>query len=598
MRKHISLFLLCALLFTGCSNNTPGLPASMETAAPQDTSTPEDTAQTEESGSVQSIVLEVQDMFTDRDLRADYEESTAAVINLNDQAAGSTVTVSNEGTYVLQGKLTGSVTVNAEKTDKIQLVLDGVDIHSETSAAIYILQADKVFITLAEGSANYLSTGESFVAIDENNIDGAIFSKDDLTLNGAGSLTLTCPAGHGIVSKDDLVVAGGSYTIDAASHGISGRDSIRIADGNFSITAGKDGIHAENNEDTTLGFGYLAGGSYTITAEGDGISAVSCLQIDGGIYHITAGGGSANAEDHFSSMGGGMGGGPGGGMGGGMRPGKRSTAGDAVITAVSSDNISAKALKCDGELVINGGSFTIDCADDAVHSNLNITVTEGTFQISSGDDGFHADEALLITGGTIAVTESYEGLEALHIQISGGDITLKCTDDGLNAAGGNDSSGFGGMPGGDMFRGGASSDGTVEISGGKLYMNASGDGIDANGSLVISGGFVNVCGPTQGDTAVLDYDVSATITGGTFIGTGSHMMAQTFSSSEQGVVAVSVGNQSAGTQITLTDVGGNVLISNSPALSFAIVILSSEELVKGQSYTISVGSQSGTFEAS
>jgi len=143
----------------------------------------------------------------------------------------------------------------------------------------------------------------------------------------------------------------------------------------------------------------------------------------------------------------------------------------------------------------------------------------------------------------------------------------------------------------------SNSNGSIKVSGGNLYVKASGDGIDANGTLEISGGYTIVVGPTQGDTATLDYDKSATITGGTFIGTGAQGMAQTFSDSKQGVVAVSVGNQSAGTNITLKDKGGNTIIEYAPELSFAVVILSSPDIVSGETYTITVGLESGEFEA-
>ena len=143
----------------------------------------------------------------------------------------------------------------------------------------------------------------------------------------------------------------------------------------------------------------------------------------------------------------------------------------------------------------------------------------------------------------------------------------------------------------------ASSNGSILIEGGTLYIKASGDGIDANGTLEITGGEVIVCGPTQGDTATLDYDTSAVISGGTFIGTGAINMAQTFSDSEQGVIAVSVGNQQAGTEIKLIDSNGNEIISHTPELSFAVVILSSEDIRKGDTYTIQIGTISGEFEA-
>jgi len=158
---------------------------------------------------------------------------------------------------------------------------------------------------------------------------------------------------------------------------------------------------------------------------------------------------------------------------------------------------------------------------------------------------------------------------------------------------------FGGGPGGMGGHGGMSSgNGSIVISGGNLYINSSGDGLDANGTLEISGGYTIVVGPTQGDTATLDYDKSATITGGTFIGTGAQGMAQSFGDSEQGVIAISVGNQSAGTKIVLKDKNGKTIIEHSPELNFAVVILSSPDIKKGETYTVTVGSESGEFKAS
>lgn len=586
MKKHslLCLLLAAALLVSGCGNHESG---------------------TEQTANA-STQVDSADMFSDRDYEVGYAESESAIITLNGDSAacssnavqisGSTITIIDEGTYILSGTLNdGMIIVNSEKTDKTQLVLDGVTIHSETSASIYILQSDKVFITLAPDSVNTLSNGGTFTAIDENNIDGVIFSKEDVTFNGSGTLTITSPAGHGIVSKDSLTITSGTYDISSASHALAGKDDVCIANATVTITSGKDGIHAENADDTEKGFVYIESGSFEISAEGDGISASAYMQIQGGSFHIISGGGSVNAATQTSdSWGNFMGGGrhPGGNRGGPM--------GGTTSTDTEDDSTSIKGIKAAADLVIHGGTFTIDSADDAVHSNTNITVGGGTFEIASGDDGFHADETLTVTSGTINITESYEGLEGLHIHISGGDITLIASDDGLNAAGGTDQSGFGGHRMNDRFgggMGGSASNGSILISGGTIHITASGDGIDANGTLTISGGFTTVCGPTMGDTATLDYDTSAIITGGTFIGTGASNMAQTFSDSEQGVIAVSVGNQSAGTKITLTDSNGNVVISHTPDLSFGVVILSSPDVIKGETYTITVGSASGDFAA-
>lgn len=596
MKKLFALLLVGVLVLSGCGSRqtAPTIDAAASTAGDPAT------------GTAAAVPADMTDLFSDRDYETGYD-STPTQIILNDSSAactsdavqisGSNVTITSPGTYVLQGTLDdGMIVVNIPKDKKAQLVLDNAHITSSTCAPLYILQADKVFLTLAQDSENTLANGGTFTAIDENNIDGAIFSKEDLTINGAGSLSISSPAGHGIVSKDELTLTGGSYEITSASHGLSGKDNICIDGAAMTIASGKDGIHAESDE-AGLGFVYIEDGAFRITAEGDGISASSSMQLQGGSYEIVTGGGSANAQkqasDNWGGFGGGMGGGP-GGMGG--RPGGRSTTNNT--TSASEDSTSIKGIKAASTLVINGGSYTIDAADDALHSNDSVTICGGSFQIATGDDGFHADEKLAITGGTIRVTESYEGLEGKCIEVTGSDTQLVCSDDGLNAAGGTDQSGFGGFRGGDHFGSSVSSDYYINISGGTVNIQASGDGIDSNGTLSISGGFVTVCGPTSGDTAVLDYETSGCITGGTFIGTGSYMMAQTFSSSEQGVIALSVGNVSASTQITLCDADGNMLIDHTPALSYAIVILSMPDMVKGQSYTVSIGSQSATFEAS
>ncbi len=597
MKKGVSVFAALVLflnLMTGCGGR-------------QTAETDNSFAGSASSGSV-SAPVEVDfsqtdaEMFTDRDFETEYDETDGVLIELNGSSAsassdsvrisGTTVTITEEAVYIISGSLDdGMIIVDAPDTAKPRLVLNGVDINSADSAALYILEADKVFVTLAEGSQNTLSNGGSFTAIDENNIDSVIFSKQDLTLNGSGTLTVTSPAGHGIVSKDDLAVTGGTYLITSAAHGVDANDSIRIT-GKTSVTVdtGKDGIHAENNEDASLGFVYISDGTIHIESEGDGISAGSYMQIENGTFQILAGGGSENGTKESSDSWGGFRGGFGGG-----RPGQSSFAEETA----ADDGTSMKGLKSASGMLISNGSFTVDSADDAVHSNTSIAVNGGSFEIASGDDAFHADEALTVTAGKILITESYEGMEALQVSIQGGDITLTARDDGLNAAGGTDASGISGGRDG-MFggRGGmASSDGSIAISGGTLNINASGDGIDANGTLTISGGYTVVSGPTQGDTATLDYDISGTITGGTFIGTGASGMAQTFSDSQQGVISVSLGNQSAGTAISLTDQNGGTIITYTPELSFQVVILSSPQIVSGEQYTITVGSVSSQVEA-
>lgn len=628
MRKLISAMLIITLLLStlsGCGTEQSSHVDNDETKGNNTSATNSDTNQADDSddGDENSAVSNTDpanvdfsntaaDMFSDRDSRTEYDSREAVTITLNGTSAaassnsvkisGSTVQITEEATYVISGSLTdGMIVVNAKDTDKLQLVFNGVEVTSTTSAALYILEADKVFVTLADGTANTLANGGAFEAIDDNNIDGAVYSKQDLTFNGSGSLTVTSPAGHGIVCKDDLVFTGGTYTINSSSHGLDANDSVRITDAALNIDAGKDMIHCENSDDASKGFVYIASGTVKGEAEGDGIAAGAYMQIEGGTIDLLVGGGAENGTKASSgNYGGFMGGGH-----GGMRPG--GGFGGNQSTTTTEDTVSMKGLKSANSMLISGGTITIDSADDSVHSDVSITINGGTFTIASGDDAIHAEDTLTITAGKIDISESYEGLEALHIDVQGGDIKLVASDDGLNAAGGTDSSGTtggrDGMFGGGKHGGGfgvmfGNSNGSIKVSGGNLYINSSGDGMDANGTLEISGGYTVVVGPTQGDTATLDYDKSGVITGGTFIGTGASGMAQTFSDSEQGVVALSVGNQSAGTKITLKDKSGNVIIEHAPELSFAVVILSSPGIKKDVTYSVTVGSQSGDFEAS
>ena len=607
MRKIIAFLCIGCLLLSGCGSESDDSQSTEVTQAPD---TINDFAQTDTQ------------MFTDRDRNATYDTKNAITVRLDGTTAasdsnsvtvdGSTVTLTKEATYLLSGTLQGLLVVDAGEKDKLQLVFQNANIQNSTGAALYIKNADKVFITLAEGTDNTLTGGDSFIAIDDSNIDGALFSRQDLTVNGNGSLTVTSPAGHGIVCKDDLVLSGGNLTVTAASHGLDANDSIRMTDTTLSVTAGKDGLHAENSDDATKGFVYLHSGTLNITAEGDGISAGAYGQLEKGTVKILAGGGSENGTRENSGYYGQFGGGgfPGGGGGRPQRPGSGGNGGNtgssgsasplaATGTADSTESTSMKGIKAGTSLLISGGSYTVDSADDAIHANENVTVNGGSFTLKTGDDGVHAEEYLVVTDCAMTISESYEGLEALHIQVDGGDVTLTATDDGLNAAGGMDASGAGGRDGqfGGRAPGQGASNGSILITGGQLQITASGDGIDANGTLSITGGNITVTGPTRGDTATLDFDAGGTISGGTFIGTGAMGMGQSFSQSEQAVIAVQVGAQSAGTAITLTDATGTVLISHTPAMDFQLVILSCPQLAKGESYTLTVGASTDSVTA-
>lgn len=599
MKKLIILTLACALILSGCNALEP-----VQTTNPSGGTSGDPVDPDLQDTPAVNVDFEQNDeyLFSEADQKADYSENNCAVITLSGNSVssnaptvlidGTTATITKEGDYILRGTLTdGSIVINANEKAKIRLILEGADIASATSAALNVISAKKVFVTLAQGTENALSNGGSFAGAGEG-IDGAVFCKSDLTINGSGSLSVTSPAGHGIVCKDDLAITGGVISVHSASHALDANDSVRIQNGEITVDSGKDGVHVEDADKTDVGFVYMSGGKLNIESEGDGLSAALHMQLSGGTIEILAGGGYENGQQHSS---GGWGDFMGGGMGsGGQRPSKPRAA-----TTTTEDVTSMKGLKAGTGLLINGGTIKINSADDAVHSNAVAVINGGQIEIASGDDGIHADTNLSVTNGTIKITQSYEGLEAKNIVLSGGDVSLVSTDDGLNAAGGVDGSGEGGR---DQMTGvrpgaGSASDGSVTISGGKLYVKASGDGIDANGYLQITGGYTVVCGPNVGDTATLDYDVSGTITGGVFIGTGSSMMAQSFSKGSQGTLAVNAGNQAAGTTIKVTDSQGKELLCYQPELAFTVFIYSAPEIVSGQTYHLVVGTAEGEITA-
>lgn len=549
-------------------------------------------------------LIEASDMFSSRDIETGYDESECTVITLNGNSAkvkgsgasakGSSVTITAEGDYMISGSLEkGCITIDADKSDKIRLILNGANISSANCAAINVVQADKVFITLVKGSENVLTNSANAKAADD--ADAVIFSKDDLTLNGEGKLTVAANTGHAIVSKDDLVIASGSYDLTSQKKAIDANDSIRIAGGSFTINCGTDALHCESKDDAK-GYIYIADGSFTITAGTDGVDASGIIQIDNGAFTVTTGGGSANT----STKKGGKPNGDWGNWGGRGRHMSSTDSDPAEITKLSaassaasaaSDSSSAKGFKSDRSIVINNGSITIDSSDDAIHSDDQVIIAEGSVAISSGDDGIHAGSALTINGGAVNISKSYEGLEGMTVDIGGGTVSITASDDGINAAGGNDQSSMNGRPGQNKF---ASQEGVlISISGGKVTVNASGDGIDSNGNVTVSGGEVYVSGSSDNGNAALDYNGEATITGGIFVAAGMSGMAQNFgSSSTQGAMLVNVDNQSGGSEILLKDSRGKTLASFQPEKGYNSVVISTPDVKQGAAYTLITGTSS------
>lgn len=258
----------------------------------------------------------------------------------------------------------------------------------------------------------------------------------------------------------------------------------------------------------------------------------------------------------------------------------------------SDETLSTKGIKAGSEIIINSGNIKIDSCDDSIHSNNALTINVGNIEISSGDDGLHSDTTLDINGGEINILKSYEGIESETININNGNINLVSSDDGVNASGGTAENPAEGMQaGGHMGMSGESSGtGLLNLNGGRLFVNAGGDGLDANGSIYMTGGTVIVCGPTNTGNGALDYDNKFEISGGALIAVGSSGMAQSASdTSSQNFVSIALSSQEAGTLVNVQNSSGENIITFSPLKKFEHVVISSPELKTGETYTVSVG---------
>ena len=485
----------------------------------------------------------------------------------------STATITDAGTYSISGALAdGQIIVNTKDKAPVNLVLNGITLSHSSSAPIYIMEAQEAVILLAEGSKNSVSDGESYVfadpAADEPN--AAIFSKADLIIQGGGSLTVTGNYNDGIASKDGLTIAGGTVAVTSADDGIRGKDYLIVDDGNITVNAGGDGLKSDNAEDATLGYVSIENGVIQVTSGGDAITAETGVTVSAGQISLSSGGGYKASLDADTS---------------------------------------AKGIKGVASVAIDGGTFAIDSADDAIHSNDSIVINGGTFVLTTGDDGMHADATLTINGGDTRITTSYEGIESAVITINGGNIHLVSSDDGLNVAGGSEGSGMGQppAPGGRPGRPGGAGQDTftytgqqyLYINGGYVAIEAAGDGIDVNGAIAMTDGVVIVNGPIQQMNSALDYDAFFNITGGSLVAAGSSGMAQApgAASTQNSLLLNFNGTLQAGTLVHLQTSEGQEVLTFAPSKQYQSIVFSSPALVSGSTYDVySGGSSTGTAQ--
>ncbi len=525
------------------------------------------------AGSVTAAAYDADDVKTE----ADPDAEGAVRVNLSGETG---VVITEAGSYILSGTLAdGQVKVDIPIDETVFLILDGADIRCSGGAAVCILNAGKTVITLADESVNSITGGTGNDSGDsaESDASGAVYSKDDLTVNGTGTLTVTADDSHGIHCRDDLKIIGGTITVYSANDALKGRDSVTIRGGTLILNAGGDGIQSNNAEETGKGTVFIEGGELDITAVSDGIQAETELLVTGGNITLLTGGGSGRAAVSTRDT------------GDRAVPDMNSGATAAyepaaAFTSAEDDSVSAKGLKSGSLITLSGCTVTADSADDAVHSDGDILIKSGTLVLQSGDDGIHAEFILQADGGTVSILKSYEGLEGASIILNGGEITVNAFDDGINAVNGGDA---------DIRQSGwAAQDASVSVNGGVTKIIAAGDGLDSNGSIAMTAGELMIDGPVDQGNGALDYMGTFEISGGTLTAAGSAGMAQNASSgSVQCSALIAFAEQAGGSELKLTDASGKTILSCTPSKAYACILLSSPELKKGGSYTLTSGGE-------
>ena len=431
--KRLLSLLLCAFLIVGtlcaCRNN-------------KDSGGTTDSTQTSSNEAVQAVLSQ---SVAEPDL-TNATKITLSDTNINISGSGAeekdgTVTITEGGTYVFSGSLSnGRIVVNAPDKE-VTVVLNGADITCSYSSPLYVYKSSSATVYLLKDTENKLTDGESYTYSDsyssseDEEPNACLYSKSDLIIAGAGSLTVNANFNNSITSKDTLRIDSASITVNAKNHGINGKDYLTLKSAKVSVTSGGDALRSTNDSDEALGYITSVNSDLTLVSGEDGMQAETVMTISGGNINIKSGGGSG---------------------------------------AKMSGDASAKGIKAGKNIAILDGTFILDCCDDALHSNGGAEISGGTFAISTGDDGIHADENLKISGGTINISKSYEGLEGATIDISGGKINIDSSGDGID------------------------SNGNLTVSGGEIYVSgpiSGGDSaLDYDGTAAITGGIFIAAG--------------------------------------------------------------------------------------------------------
>ena len=506
---------------------------------------------------------------------------------------GSTLTITSGGSYSISGTLKdGQIVVDCSDSDKVNIILNGVDVSCSSTSPIYINNADKTIITLADSSDNTITDSRNAKTDDDTDKDisgSAIYSKDDLTINGNGNLTVTGNYNNGIVCKNDLKLSGGNINVKALNNGIKGSDSVTIKnDVAIDISCDGDGIKTDYDTTSNKDKGYIdiESGNITIKSIGDCLKADTYITIDNGTFDLTSNGGYTNGTSHNNDM-------------GGMTPPNdfnpnQDNQNSSDSSSDSETTLKSKNISADGDITINSGTFNLNASNDCIHSNSNIIINDGTFTINAGSKGIHSDYDCTINSGNIEVQNSYEGIEGTNIYVNDGTINITSSDDGFNACDNTETA-----TGSNGFN--VSSNAYLEFNGGYTYVNTSGDGLDSNGDIKFNGGVVVVEGPTISANGPLDCGDDnniITIDGGTLIAGGAIGMFEIpdSTSTQNTIYSVST-SAKAGDTIVLADENNNVISAIKTSKDMSGVIFSSKDIETGKTYHIYVNpTYNGSFD--
>ena len=543
IKSATSITLLAALALTGCSATSASNASASSAISTSASSTSGTTSKVADSFStdVKSGAKLAEDThYSAKDLT--WDSSSEVTIDLSNPTATDGVTVSDgvititkAGNYRLSGTYEGQVKVEAADSDMVRLILDNATITNSTGAAINVVEADEVVIYTASGTTNTVSDGSSYSDTASGSPDAAIYSKSDLTLAGEGTLKVEGKYEEGIHTTDGLVIASGTLEVTAANTGIKGKDYVDILDGTVTVTATKDGIKATNDTDGNRGWVRLSGGTVNISAGDDGFKAERVLEISGGTLNITE----------------------------------------------SNEGIEAQYIN------ILDGTVNVTSSDDGINASYSTTSTSSTSTTSTESTSSSTTQTTQTSQTSQTAQNTQSGQPAQGNAAQGG----QGGQGGQPPAGGQAPSGNMGQPPAGGGGGGTFEvvDATINIAGGTVTVNANGDGIDSNGTATLSGGTLVVNGPFTGGNTSLDTNGDLLLNGTTVVaGNSGDMFEAPASSSTSGYVKLTnLSNISSGTTIQVADSSGKVVanykVTNS---NTALILVSSANITKGQSYTV------------